>query len=219
MAGSQQPIILYEDNHLIAVHKRAGQPVQPEQGKPASVEEEVKQYIKVSRNKPGDVFLGVIHRLDMPVSGIVLLAKTSKALVRMNEAFQKRDVSKIYTAWVNGIPAQAHAMLTHYLVRDDQRRITKAYDKEVAGSQKAQLEYEVIAIKGKNAVLRVTLLTGRKHQIRAQLSRNGNPIVGDVKYQAPRPLPDGSIALCATYLSFVHPVTKEQIVIETSSGY
>jgi 23S rRNA pseudouridine1911/1915/1917 synthase len=214
--GSKQPVILYEDNHLIAVAKRAGQPVQPEPGKPTSVEEEVKHYIKVSKNKPGDVFLGVIHRLDMPVSGIVLLAKTSKALVRMNEAFQKRDVEKIYTALVNGIPVQPHAMLTHYLVRDDQRRITKAYDKEVQSSQKAQLEYEVIGTKGKNALLKITLHTGRKHQIRAQLAKTGYPIVGDVKYQAPKPLPDESIALRATYLSFIHPVTKEKIVIETS---
>jgi len=218
MAHSRQPVILYEDNHLIAVNKRAGQPVQPEQGKPVSVEEEVKQYIKVSKNKPGDVFLGVIHRLDMPVSGIVLLAKTSKALVRMNDAFQKRDVEKIYTAFVNGIPSPSHAILTHYLVRDDQRRITKAHDKEIKGSQKAQLEYEVIETKGKNALLKITLHTGRKHQIRAQLSKIGHPIVGDVKYQAPKPLSDESIALRATYLSFVHPVTKEKVVIEAGVG-
>jgi 23S rRNA pseudouridine1911/1915/1917 synthase len=219
MTGSRQPHILYEDNHLIAVHKRAGQPVQPEPGKPTSVEEEVKQYIKVSKNKPGDVFLGVIHRLDMPVSGIVLLAKTSKALVRMNDAFQKRDVAKIYTALVNGIPSLSHVLLTHYLVRDDQRRITKAYDKEVSGSQKAQLEYDLIEIKGKNALLKITLHTGRKHQIRAQLSKAGHPIVGDVKYQAPKPLADESIALCATFLSFKHPVTKEKIEITTKPGF
>lgn len=207
--------ILYEDNHLIAVHKRPGQPVQPEEGKPLSVEEEVKQYIKVSKQKPGDVFLGVIHRLDMPVSGIVLLAKTSKALVRMNAAFQKRDVEKIYTACVNGSPSQPRAVLTHYLVRDDSRRMTKAYDKEVPNSQKAQLEYEVVGLNGKNAILRITLHTGRKHQIRAQLAKTGHPILGDVKYNAPKPLADESIALCATYLSFIHPVSKEKIEITT----
>jgi 23S rRNA pseudouridine1911/1915/1917 synthase len=211
--------ILYEDNHLIAVHKRPGQPVQPEDGKPVSVEEEVKQYIKFTRQKPGDVFLGVIHRLDMPVSGIVLLARTSKALVRMNALFQKRDVEKIYTACVNGMPSARSAMLTHYLVRDDSRRITKAYEKEVPGSQKAQLEYNVTGAEGKNAVLRIVLHTGRKHQIRAQLAKSGHPIVGDVKYNAPKALPDQSIALCATSLSFVHPVTKEKIVITTNPSW
>lgn len=208
--------ILFEDNHLIAVHKQPGESVQPEEGKPASVEEQVKQYIKVSKQKPGDVFLGVIHRLDMPVSGIVLLAKTSKALVRMNEAFKQRDVEKIYTAIVNGTPQPNQALLTHYLLRDDSRRITKAFDKEVRGSQRAQLEYEIMGIQGKNAKLKITLHTGRKHQIRAQLSKIGFPIVGDVKYNAPKPLQDGGIALCATRLAFTHPVTKEKIVIETT---
>ena len=208
--------ILFEDNHLIAVHKRAGESVQPEDGKPSSVEEQVKQYIKISKQKPGDVFLGVIHRLDMPVSGIVLLAKTSKALVRMNEAFKQRDVEKIYTAIVNGSPNPTKALITHYLLRDDTRRMTKAFDKEVNGSQRAQLEYEVIGMQGKNAKLKITLHTGRKHQIRAQLSKIGNPIVGDVKYNAPKPMQDGGIALCATRLAFTHPVTKEKIVIEAT---
>lgn len=213
--SSLQLRILFEDNHLIAVHKQSGQPVQPEEGKPTSVEERVKQYIKVTKQKPGDVFLGVIHRLDMPVSGIVLLAKTSKALVRMNEAFKQRDVEKIYTAIVNGTPNPAKALLTHYLLRDDTRRITRAFDKEVKGSQRAQLEYEVTGMQGKNAKLKIILHTGRKHQIRAQLSKIGFPIVGDVKYNAPKPLQDGGIALCATRLAFIHPVTKEKIVIET----
>jgi 23S rRNA pseudouridine1911/1915/1917 synthase len=208
--------ILYEDNHLIAVHKQSGQSVQPEEGKPASLEEEVKQYIKVSKQKPGDVFLGVIHRLDMPVSGIVLFAKTSKALVRMNEMFKQRNVQKIYTAQVVKIPVQPKALLTHYLVRDDHKRITKAYVKEVPNSQKAQLEYEIVSTHAPVAVLRITLLTGRKHQIRAQLSKEGFPIVGDMKYGAPSPLNNGAIALCATLLSFAHPVTKETIVVQTA---
>jgi 23S rRNA pseudouridine1911/1915/1917 synthase len=194
--------ILFEDNHLIAVHKQSGEPVQPEVGKPQSVEEQVKEYIKVTKQKPGDVFLGVIHRLDMPVSGIVLFAKTSKALVRMNEAFKQRNVEKIYTAVVNGIPDPKNALITHFLLRDDNRRITKAFD-------------EVIRVQGKNAILKIALHTGRKHQIRAQLSKIGFPIVGDVKYNAPKPLEDGGIALCATRLAFIHPVTKEKIVIET----
>jgi 23S rRNA pseudouridine1911/1915/1917 synthase len=207
--------ILYEDNHLIAVHKQPGQSVQPEEGKPTSLEDEVKQYIKVSKQKPGDVFLGVIHRLDMPVSGIVLFAKTSKALVRMNELFKQRYVQKIYTAQVVKVPTQHKALLTHYLVRDDSKRITKAHIKEVPNSQKAQLEYEVISTQGQTATLKVTLHTGRKHQIRAQLAKEGFPIVGDVKYGAPKPLNNGAIALCATLLSFTHPVSKEEVVIET----
>ncbi len=193
--------------------------MQPEEGKPASVEDEVKQYIKVSKNKPGDVFLGVIHRLDMPVSGIVLFAKTSKALVRMNEQFKQRNVQKIYTAQVVKIPASPKAMLTHYLVRDDNKRITKAHIKEVPNSQKAQLEYEVVAAEQQIATLKIILHTGRKHQIRAQLSKEGFPIVGDVKYGAPKPLANGAIALCATFLSFVHPVTKEQVSIKTAFTY
>jgi 23S rRNA pseudouridine1911/1915/1917 synthase len=211
--------ILYEDNHLIAVHKRSGQSVQPEEGKPTCVEDEVKEYIKVSKNKPGDVFLGVIHRLDMPVSGIVLFAKTSKALVRMNELFKQRSVQKIYTAQVTKIPVQHKAMLTHYLVRDDHKRITKAHLKEVPNSQKAQLEYEVIATHQQTATLKITLHTGRKHQIRVQLSKEGFPIVGDVKYGAPQPLANGAIALCATLLSFIHPVSKEEVVIRTEFKY
>ena len=207
--------ILYEDNLLKAVHKQSGQPVQPEEGKPISLEDEVKQYIKVSKQKPGDVFLGVIHRLDMPVSGIVLFAKTSKALVRMNELFKQRNVRKIYTAQVIKIPAQPKALLTHYLVRDDSKRITRAFPKEVPNSQKAQLEYEIISTQAQTATLNITLHTGRKHQIRVQLSKEGIPIVGDVKYGAPKSLANGAIALCATLLSFTHPVSKEVITIKT----
>lgn len=208
--------ILFEDNHLIVVVKKSGQPVQPEVDKPLSLEEEVKHYIKVSKQKPGDVFLGVIHRLDMPVSGIVLFAKTSKALVRMNAIFQKREVTKEYTAIVEGIPTQKDNKLSHYLRRDDTRRITKAFDKEVPDSQLAELSYSVMKVEKGNAVLKVLLHTGRKHQIRSQLSAIGHPIVGDIKYKATQARADFSIALYATYLSFVHPVTKSRVEVSWS---
>jgi 23S rRNA pseudouridine1911/1915/1917 synthase len=205
--------ILYEDNHLIAAYKRAGQTVQPEPGKPLSLEEEVKAYIKQKYDKPGEVFLGVIHRLDMPVEGIVLFARTSKALARMNEQFQQREISKLYEAWVEHTPAAPEAMLVHWLKRDDKRKLTKAFVTETAGADEARLRYTVIEKKGRLTRLRITLLTGRKHQIRAQLSAIGCPIAGDVKYGAQGPSGNDGIALKAVELGFVHPVTKENIRI------
>jgi 23S rRNA pseudouridine1911/1915/1917 synthase len=211
--------ILFEDNHLIAVAKKAGQPVQPEEGKPTALEDLVKAYIKESKQKPGAVFLGVIHRLDMPVTGVVLFAKTSKALVRMNKLFQERGVDKRYTALVHGTPQQKNAKLTHYLVRDDSKRISKAYVKEVPHSQKAELEYTILEKQGANTKLEIKLLTGRKHQIRAQLSAIGHPIVGDVKYKSTVVLANQAILLCATYLSFKHPVTSEQIQVAYAPSF
>jgi 23S rRNA pseudouridine1911/1915/1917 synthase len=203
--------VLFEDNHLIAAVKRSGQTVQPEPGKPESLEDEVKRYIKNTKEKPGDVFLGVIHRLDMPVSGIVLFAKTSKALVRMNEIFQQREVKKIYVAKVESKPPKASDLITHYLKRDEKKNFTKAFVSEIKDGYKSQLKYEVIHTLGKYTLLRVELLTGRKHQIRAQLSAIGCPIAGDVKYGALKPNPDQSICLHAEQLSFIHPVKKELI--------
>ncbi|MFN4993804.1 MAG: RluA family pseudouridine synthase [Bacteroidota bacterium] len=208
------PHIVFEDNHLIAAIKKPGQTVQPEPGKPTSLEEEVKTYIKSKYEKPGEVFLGVIHRLDMPVSGIVLFARTSKALARMNEQFQKRQVRKIYEAIVEHIPPHEKELITHWLKRDEQRNFTKAFISETKGADKAQLTYEVINIEGKKTNVRIELHTGRKHQIRAQLSAIGCPIVGDVKYGAAAALPDQSISLKAVELGFVHPVTKEGIIIK-----
>lgn len=213
--SSRNLIVLFEDNHLIAVVKHAGEPVQPEEGKPVSLEERVKNYIKVSKQKPGAVFLGVIHRLDMPVSGIVLFAKTSKALTRMNEAFRERKTAKIYTARVCGAPAHVSGKLVHYLVRHDDKRITRVHPKEVSGSVRAELEYTLLKKENGFSLLEIHLLTGRKHQIRAQLSSMGCPIEGDVKYGAPEALAGGAISLMATRLEFPHPVTKETIVVET----
>lgn len=205
--------VLFEDNHLIAVAKKAGQTVQPEPGKPTSLEEEVKAYIKEKYDKPGDVFLGVIHRLDMPVSGIVLFARTSKALTRMNEIFKNRKVEKIYEAKVEGRPVKASDTLTHFLVRDEKKNITRAYPKPVPDAEKAMLMFEVKYENNSNSILRIKLLTGRKHQIRAQLGAISCPIAGDVKYGASRPNEDESIALTAVELNFEHPVTKVPVSI------
>lgn len=207
--------ILFEDNHLIAALKQSGQTVQPEPHKPKSLEEEVKQYIKVNEQKPGDVFLGVIHRIDMPVSGLVLFAKSSKALVRMNEIFQKRQVEKHYIAKVHNCPPSVTGLLTHWLRRDETKNMTKAFDEEVTKAIKAQLEYTVLKKEGRYSWLKIKLLTGRKHQIRAQLAYIGCSIVGDVKYGAQTPNRNGSICLHSYSLSFVHPVKKEPILIET----
>jgi 23S rRNA pseudouridine1911/1915/1917 synthase len=216
MSHSAIPEILFEDNHLMAVYKNSGQSVQPEPGKPLSLEEEVKRFIKTRDNKPGDVFLGVIHRLDMPVTGIVLFAKTSKALVRMNQLFQKREVSKIYHALVEHHPPKSTDLITHWLRRDDKRHMTKAFSSEVTNAEKAQLKYEIIESKGNGSLLRIELLTGRKHQIRAQLSAIGCPIKGDVKYGASKPNADFGISLSAVELSFEHPVKNEPVHIKSN---
>jgi 23S rRNA pseudouridine1911/1915/1917 synthase len=209
--------VLFEDNHLIAAFKKSGQTVQPEPGKPMSLEEEVKAYIKLKYDKPGAIFLGVIHRLDMPVEGIVLFAKTSKSLQRMNELFQQRKVEKIYQVWVeNKLPAN-NGLLTHWLKRDENKNFTKAFTSEVRGADLAQLRYALIQNIGKHSLLRIELLTGRKHQIRAQLSAMGCPILGDKKYGASFPFEDNYIALQSTELSFIHPVKNEPIKIEIDS--
>lgn len=205
--------VLFEDNHLIAVVKQPGQTVQPEPGKPTSLEEEVKAYIKEKYNKPGDVFLGVIHRLDMPVSGIVLFARTSKALTRMNDLFKNRKIEKIYEAKVEGKPLHQTDTLTHFLVRDEKKNITRVHIKPVPNAEKAMLSFDVKYQNNNNSILRLKLLTGRKHQIRAQLGAINCPIVGDVKYGASKANDDTSIALTAVELSFEHPVTKVPVKI------
>lgn len=199
--------ILFEDNHLIAVHKPAGITVQPEPGKPVSLEEEVKAYIKTRYNKPGSVFLGVIHRLDMPVSGVVLFARTSKALVRMNELFRSRKIRKIYTAIVEKVPNPPQARITHWLLRNDNKNITRAYPHAIEGGEKAELSYAVKTVSRNSVKLEIELHTGRKHQIRAQLAAIGCPIVGDVKYGAEKAISTGEIKLKSSSLFFLHPVT------------
>ncbi len=207
------PLIIYEDNHLIAAYKLSGQTVQPEPNKPQSLEEQVKIYIKEKYQKEGSVFLGVIHRIDMPVSGLVLFARTSKALTRMNEIFHDRMVQKIYLAKVEGKPKLKTESITHWLRRDENKNFTKAFTSEVKGSQIAKLTYEILESNGRNSLLKVNLHTGRKHQVRAQLSAIGCPIAGDVKYGAGHSMPDQSIALQSYSLSFIHPIKLEPIVI------
>jgi 23S rRNA pseudouridine1911/1915/1917 synthase len=200
---------VFEDNHLLVVIKKSGQTVQPEPEKPISLEEEAKAYIKEKYQKPGAVFLGVVHRLDMPVAGLVVFAKTSKALIRMNEIFQKREVTKTYQAWVEGKPKLDNGLLTHWLKRDEKKNFTKAFSSFVKDSLEAKLKYKVLKSEGIFTLLEIDLLTGRKHQIRAQLSAMGNPIVGDAKYGAKTILADGSIFLQSTKLQFEHPVSKD----------
>ncbi len=205
--------VLFEDNHLIAVVKRSGQTVQSEPNKPLSLEEEVKSYIKQKYNKPGDVFLGVIHRLDMPVNGIVLFARTSKALARMNEKFKNREIRKIYEAHVENKPPHNSDTLIHYLIRDDKKNFTKAFDKPFPKAERAELRYSLIAQKQNFSILNIELHTGRKHQIRAQLGAIGCPIIGDIKYGSKSKLNDGAIKLTAIFLSFAHPISKEELKI------
>lgn len=205
--------ILYEDNHLIAVNKRSGDIVQGDKTGDKPLSEKIKEYIKVKYNKPGDVFLGVIHRLDRPVSGVVLFARTSKALERMNEQFRERNTEKIYWAIVQDAPENPAAKLIHYLTKDEAKNKSRAYNEERKGALKCELDYKIIARSDRYTMLEVHPVTGRHHQIRVQLSAIGAIIKGDLKYGAKRSNPDGSICLHARMLSFFHPVTKEKIVI------
>ena len=199
--------VLYEDNHLIAVNKRVGDIVQGDKTGDKPLSEVVKEYIGEKYNKPGEVFLGVIHRLDRPTTGIVVFARTSKALIRMNELFRSRATKKIYWAATLSCPNPESGTLEHFLLRNEKTNTSRAHAKEVPGSKAAKLEYSTIKKLDRYCVLEVELHTGRHHQIRAQLSAAGFPIKGDLKYGAPRSNPDGGIHLHARTLSFIHPVS------------
>lgn len=205
--------VVYEDNHLIIVNKTASEIVQGDKTGDVPLSEMVKQYLKEKYAKPGNVFLGVTHRLDRPVSGLVVFAKTSKALARLNEMFRKGEVKKTYWAVVKTCPQVEEGELVHYLVRNEKQNKSYAYDKEVNGSKKAVLHYRLIGHSENYYLLEVDLKTGRHHQIRCQLAKIGCPIKGDLKYGFPRSNPDGSICLHARKVCFVHPVSKEQIVV------
>ena len=205
--------ILYEDNHLIAVNKRAGDIVQVDDTGDEPLDEQVKKYIVKKYNKPSTAFLGVVHRLDRPVSGVILFAKTSKALERMNAIFKNREVRKTYFAVVKTRPALEEGNLVHWLIKNPKKNLVSAFNKEVPGSQRAELDYKLLGEVSGFFLLQVNPLTGRSHQIRVQLSTMNCPIVGDNKYGYPRGSNKGSICLHARRLEFLHPVQKEKINI------
>ncbi|QNL52240.1 RluA family pseudouridine synthase [Olivibacter sp. SDN3] len=203
--------VLYEDNHLIAINKRAGDIVQVDETGDESLDEKVKDYLTKKYNKPNGAFLGVVHRLDRPVSGVILFAKTSKALDRINKMFQSRDIHKTYWAVVRNRPIQDEGVLIHWLVKNARKNVTKAYRNEVKGSLRAELSYRLIGELNGYYLLEVYPVTGRPHQIRVQLSTLGCPIVGDNKYGYPRGSMKRSICLHARKLSFEHPVKKDPV--------
>lgn len=205
--------ILFEDNHLIAVNKRAGDIVQVDDTGDEPLDEQVKKYIAQKYNKPNGAFLGVVHRLDRPVSGVILFAKTSKALDRVNRMFKNREMKKTYWAVVRKRPAQMEGTLVHWLVKNPQKNVTKAFDHEVKGSLRAELNYKMIGELDGYYLIEVDPITGRPHQIRVQLSTLNCPIVGDNKYGYPRGSLKKSICLHARRLQFIHPVKQEPVNI------
>lgn len=211
--GGQGLSVLYEDNHLIAINKTTSDLVQGDKTGDETLPDKIKNYLKEKYNKPGNVFCGVAHRLDRPTSGIVLFAKTSKALTRLNQLFQNHEVKKIYWAIVKQQPCETEATLVHYLIRNQQQNKSYAYDTEHNGAKKAILSYKLIACSDNYSLLQIDLQTGRHHQIRSQLAKIGSPIKGDLKYGYPRSNPDGGISLHARKIEFTHPVSKQLISI------
>jgi 23S rRNA pseudouridine1911/1915/1917 synthase len=205
--------VLFEDNHIVAVNKNNSDIVQGDKTGDIPLSEKVKAYIKVKYNKPGEVYLGVTHRLDRPVSGAILFARTSKALTRLNEMFSNKEVKKTYWAIVKNKPENISGTLKHYIFRDQKKNKSFAYDREGKDTKLASLSYKLIASAENYFLIEVDLHTGRHHQIRCQLAKIGCPIKGDLKYGFPRSNPDGGISLHARKIEFVHPVKKEQVEI------
>lgn len=210
--------VIYEDNHLVIVSKASGEIVQGDKTGDKPLPETVKEYIKEKYHKPGNVYLGVVHRLDRPVSGLVVFARTSKALARLNEMFRNGDVHKTYWALTKEMPQHPEGMLENWLVRNEKQNKSYAYAREVPHSKKAVLKYRVAGHTDNYHLLEVQLMTGRHHQIRCQLAAMGCPIKGDLKYGARRSNPDGSISLVAKRLEFVHPVSKEPLCVEVPAS-
>ena len=205
--------ILFEDNHLIIINKRPSELVQGDKTGDLSLIDLVKTYLKETYQKPGNVFLGLVHRIDRPVSGAVILAKTGKALSRLNEQIKNNEVQKTYWAITKNIPPEDEGHLVNWLIKDEAKNRSKAFDKEKPGAKKAELKYKLISKSKDYALLEVDLITGRHHQIRVQLSKIGCPIKGDLKYGFARSNKDASISLHARKLSFIHPVKKGRIEI------
>ena len=206
--------VIYEDNHLLVVNKASGVLVQGDATGDIPLAELAKDYIKHRFNKPGDVFLGVVHRLDRPVSGVVVLARTTKALERMNALFREKETKKIYWAIVKDRPLLSEGTLVHWLVKDEKKNKTTAYKQETPGALRSELNFKILASAEGRWLLEINPITGRPHQIRVQLASMGCVITGDVKYGDKTSNPDGSIYLHARRLSFVHPVKKEAMMFE-----
>lgn len=208
--------VLYEDNHLIAVYKPAGILVQGDETGDPTLMDEVKLYLKQKYNKPGNVFLGLLHRLDRPVSGIILFAKTSKGASRLSEQFRSHKIKKIYHALVEGEVKEQKGTLINFLKKDEQKNFVKVYDREVEGSKRAELDFELVKTNDKYSLVKIILKTGRSHQIRSQLAHIGHPIVGDVKYGAYNSTQDkthSEISLCATSLEFKSTTGEEKHLV------
>lgn len=205
--------VLYEDNHIIIVYKQSGEIVQGDKTGDKPLSETIKEWIKQKYAKPGNVFLGIVHRLDRPVSGIVVFAKTSKALSRLNNMFRNGEVRKTYWAMVQTAPNMPEATLTNWLVRNEKQNKSYVYNNEMPNAKQAILKYKTIGQTEHYTLLEVNLLTGRHHQIRCQLAAIGCPIKGDLKYGARRSNPDGSISLLSHKVEFIHPVSKQKIVV------
>lgn len=205
--------ILYEDNHLLLVNKHCGDLVQPDPSGESAMEDQIKLFLKERDAKPGDVFLGVVHRIDRPVSGVVLFAKTSKALTRLNEMIREGKIHKLYWAVTEQAPEPESGELRHYIVRDSKTNRSKAYDVPKKDAKEARLRYNMLGCSTHYSLVEVELLTGRHHQIRAQLAKIGCPIRGDLKYGAKRSNPDGGISLHSRCVEFEHPVRREPLSV------
>ncbi|MCT3815727.1 RNA pseudouridine synthase [Elizabethkingia anophelis] len=205
--------IVYEDNHLLVINKQVGQLVQGDKTGDKSLLDEIKDFIKIRDHKPGNVFLGLVHRIDRPTSGLVIYAKTSKALSRLTQMVKNREIEKTYWAIVPKEMIPLEQKLVHYLRKNEKNNKATVFEKVTEGAKEARLHYKVIRTLDNYYLLEIDLETGRHHQIRAQLAKIGIPIKGDLKYGAPRSNPDGGIHLHARKLSFIHPVTKEAIEI------
>lgn len=211
--------ILYEDNHIIVVNKHAGDAVQPDPTGCPALENEIKEFLKMRDGKEGNVFLGVVHRIDRPVSGAVLFAKTSKALVRLNEMLRNGEMHKTYWAITEEMPRPEEGELRHWIARDGRTNRSHIYNSPKGDAKEARLRYRLLCRSDRYSLVEVDLLTGRHHQIRAQLSKIGCPIKGDLKYGAKRSNPDGGISLHSRTIEFLHPVRKEMLSVTAPVPY